>query len=256
LHWSLLNYTGNNSYQVSQLSRTTKFHVDNKLPYPVRVHAIRDGRDEIVQDLAPGGSFRGNIDRNAGVRILVKAAGECGDSEIMPSAYARVNTTETFVIEKDGIKRIVADELDPWSHVAGGILTGVALYYLPEYGPRVLSELDVKEARLASCYNDWSSVGCTTGAASYLRSLYDTYGADKGVKGNACLRKAYETAQARTGPDTPPPIVVSTEESIQRVHREVIGSNGGPAYVAAAQKMLSDGGTLQDVRIFLVDSHS
>jgi hypothetical protein len=47
-----------------------------------------------------------------------------------------------------------------------------------------------------------------------------------------------------------------SEASIQRVHREVIGSNGGPAYVAAAQKMLSDGGTLQDVRIFLVENYS
>jgi hypothetical protein len=36
----------------------------------------------------------------------------------------------------------------------------------------------------------------------------------------------------------------------------VIGGNGGPAYVATARKMLSDGKTLQDVRIFLVQNFS
>jgi Domain of unknown function (DUF4157) len=46
----------------------------------------------------------------------------------------------------------------------------------------------------------------------------------------------------------------SSETSIQRVHDEVIGGSGGPAYVGTAKKMLSDGKTLQDVRTFLVEN--
>jgi hypothetical protein len=180
--------------QFPQFSATTKFHVDNNLPFPVRVRAIRDGRSDINQTLNPGGSFQGNIDRRAGVRIVVYAPGDCSDVEIMPSSYARVYSTKTFRIQENGIKRVVADQVDPWSRVAGAVVTGVALYYAPEYGPTILSAAGVKEAKLASCTDSLTSLSCLNRIVSYAEDLRRQYG-DNSVAYNQCLREARERAE-------------------------------------------------------------
>ena len=223
--------------------RSTKFHVDNDLPFPIRVRAIRDGRDDIWQTLQPGQNFRGNIDRRDGVRVVVYGPEDCGDEEIMPSAYARVYSTETFRIKPSGILREVADEVDPYSRVAGAALTGIALYYAPEYGPQILSELGVNEADLAPCITNFASAGCATGVVSYAQNLHTTYG-DGSVATNECLQTAQSRAQIALGQEpTPTPEATAPGNEVAAGRDVGLTQNLGKS--VASQTTMPEGSFLQ-----------